>query len=321
MSKSKIIALCFSTLLFVFPISASAQNSIQNLSVNDCTLNEVINRLKFQSIQRRADISEQSLIALRTISTLIEKATDDSKPVGSQLSLEDNDKFSRSSQQVQTMKLSLLMESRRIRDLEAIERMVILADQDYRFSQTPNDGTNDAVYRAGYQFVKLSSGKLEMTEPKTNQCTLEFALHKQSLEPLAKLDPLMPKVQEASNYIDFLSSKYKMATIDENKISAIERNKLRDIKNSLVIVKTNYEYVRDIQAIKILAQALELMHQAGLQDIAIGGGAIEAIGKTIQRNIQNNNYDESTKLAMSVWTRINEKIPSQDIQDFQELTQ
>lgn len=319
MSRSKNIALYFLFVLFVFPISASAQSSVLNLSENDCTLNEVINRLKFQSIERRGDISEQTLTVLKTLEALTEKVTDNSKPIGSQLSLEDADKFSRSSQQIQSMKLTLMMEGRRLRDLEAVERMAILADQGYRFSQTPSEGTNDAVYQAGYLFVKLASEKLKITEPKNSQCTLEFALHKQALEPLSKLDPLLPKVQEASDYVQFLQSKYKMRPIDKKRLSTAERSKYSGVENTLNIVKKNYGYIKDIQAIKVLAKALELMHQASLQDIVNSGGSINAIGKTVQRNIQNNSYDEPTILAMGVWTKINEKIPSQDVQDFKEF--
>jgi hypothetical protein len=282
-----------------------AQASISDLPDSRCTLKEVIGHLQYQSIERRAAIAEQTMPLLSSIEVLLEKVKVKDKPVGEQLSRSDLDKFSRSSQQLQTMQLTSLIESRRLRDLNAIVRMAILADQEYRWSQTPKDGSNDAIYHAAYQLIILASPKLELTEPKTNQCTLEYALH------------ILPRVQEASSYYRSLISKYKIDPIDSTKLTATERTKYDDYENNVLsLFRKHYSYIKNIQSIKVMARALEFMHQASLQDIAIGGGSFDTVGKTIQRNIQNKNYDESTQLAIGIWTKINEKIPSQDVQDW-----
>ena len=321
MQKQNWAIKCLTVIVTALHSVSFAQAPVIDLPERRCTLQEVIGHLQFQSIDRRAAIAEQTLPLLKTVEALNNKGKDPGKPIGEQLSIPDLEIFSRASQRMQTMQLTSLMESRRLRDLKAIERMAILADQEYRWTQTPKDGTDDAVYHAAYQVIKLLSKNLELTEPKTKQCTLEFALHKQMLEPTAKLEPLLPQVPDASSFVKSLNSKYKMDPIDRKRLTASERAKYDDLETNLFSVfRKNYEYMRDIQSIKVMANALELMHQASLQDIAIGGGSFDAVGKTIQRNIQNKAYDESTQLAMGMWTKINEKIPSQDITDWKKLT-
>lgn len=317
MGNRNIFIKCLLAILMGGTQAVFAQASISDLPDGRCTLKEVIGHLKYQSIERRAAIAEQTLPLLSSIEALVNKVKDKDRPVGEQLSRPDLDKFSRSSQQLQTMQLTSLVESRRLRDLHAIERMAILADQEYRWSQTPKEGSNDAVFQAAYQLIRLTNSKLELTEPKTNQCTLEYALHKEALEPLAKLDALLPRAQEASSYYKSLTSKYKIDPIDSTKLTAAERSKYDDYENNtLSLFKKHYSYVKNIQSIKVMAKALEFMHQASLQDIAISGGSFDAVGKTIQRNIQNKNYDEATQLAIGIWTKINEKVPSQEVQDW-----
>jgi hypothetical protein len=321
MQKRNRVIQCLTAILTALHSASFAQAPVIDLPERRCTLQEVIGHLQFQSFERRAAIAEQTLPLLKTVEALNNKAKDPKKPIGEQLSIPDLEKFSRASQQMQTMQLTSLMESRRLRDLKAIERMAILADQEYRWTQTPKDGTDDAAYHSAYQVIKLVSKNLELSEPKTKQCTLEFALHKQMLEPTVKLEPLLPQLPAASSFVKSLNSKYKMDPIDRKKLTASDRAKYDDLETNLFSVfRKNYEYMKDIESIKVLASALELMHQASMQDIAIGGGSFDVVGKTIQRNIQNKAYDESTQLAMGMWTKINERIPSQDVTDWKKFS-
>lgn len=309
----------FSFLLMGLGGDAIAQSLVLDLPDGRCVVQETISVLHFQSVERRAAIAKQMLPVVENLRVLSEKTKDPSKSVGSQLSMEDRDKFSRLSQQIQTMQLTSLMESRRIRDLEAIERMAIISDQEYRWSKLPKEQTDDYIFYSAFKLLNLT-GNLSLSEPKTAQCTLEFALHKLASESLAKITPILGQVSEASGFYKSLMGKYKFETIDRKKLNASDRAKYDDYENKVMIFfRKNYTHIQDIEAIKLLAKSLELMHQANLQDVAIGGGSFDAIGQTIQRNINNKNYDEATQLAMGIWTKVNEKIPSQDVQDWQKL--
>lgn len=318
---NKLAPQCFLVFTMIAGTNAHAQSPVLDLPESRCNLREAVAALHFQSVERRAAIAEQMLPVVDNLKAVTEKVKDNNRPVGDQLSTADVDKFSRYSQQIQTMQLSSLIESRRLWDLSAIETMAMLADQEYRWSKTPKENTDDAIYHASYQVIKLISSKLEVTEPKTKQCTLEYALHKLAQEPISKLEPLLPQVPAASSYYKSLTTKYKTDPIDRKKLTTAERVKYDEYENNVFsIFRKNYSYVKDIQSIKVMANALELMYQANMQDIALSGGSIDAIGKTIQRNIQKNAYDEPTQLALGMWTKINEKIPSEDVQNWQKNT-
>jgi len=78
-------------------------------------------------------------------------------------------------------------------------------------------------------------------------------------------------------------------------------------------------FTKDIEHIKLMARASEISYESNIQDIAFSGGDFEAIGTTIRRRSENNEFDENTRFALGLWVKINEKIPSEYLQELSEI--
>jgi hypothetical protein len=80
-------------------------------------------------------------------------------------------------------------------------------------------------------------------------------------------------------------------------------------------------YIYDLERIKTLAAASEIIYIADKQDITFSGGTMESIGNTIAERVKKNVYGEQMMFAISMWRRINEKIPAPVIKNWEEISE
>jgi hypothetical protein len=85
-----------------------------------CTVDEAVATLRFNEIQYRGDRAKQQQIVLNGLKRINEKAKDNSRPIGEQLSSADVAEFSRLQQRFQTVQLYNLIESGYVRDARVI---------------------------------------------------------------------------------------------------------------------------------------------------------------------------------------------------------
>jgi hypothetical protein len=302
--------------MVIFTVAPSARAA--GFSSGHCELRDVIARMKFESIERAAAIAEQVLPIIKQLEELTNKAKKPDIPIKDQLSSDDIIKFTELSERIKTTNLAQLMESRRERDLTVIEKMTMIADRANRWNDHPAEDDPDFIVYSALQLLRVAVKKNNITVPSTQSCTLDYALHLIENEGIEKLNAIKGLDSVVSS-IKAILAKYGMDKIDRSRLSKADLEKINELEtNILNPAERLRSFITDIENIKLMSKASEIMYEANKQDIALGGGDIDAIGKTIQRKSKNKEYDDDLILAIGFWTMINEKMPSQIVQEWGE---
>lgn len=300
-------------------ISSDYVIGADDVSPDNCKLRDVIARIQFESIEKAAAIAEQSLPVVDQLKQLVNKAKDSNKPLQDQLATEDIIKFTELRERLKTTQLAQLMESRRQRDLMVIEKMTMIADRDYRWNDQPKENDPDFIIYSNLQLLRFMIKNNELKVPTIQSCTLEYALTLIESEAFEKLNSIKG-LDSVTASIQSILVKYGMKTLDRSRLSKADLEKINEIENNILNPAERHRvFIKDLEHIKLMAKASEIMYEANKQDIAFGGGDTDTIGKTIQRKSKNGEFDEDTQLAIGLWTMINEKIPSQVVQEWGEL--
>ena len=171
-----------SWLLFTACLYSSAAESksydVSKLSFNECTFQTVKNQLWMTALNNQAEIGKNQIKVNKEFKKIVEKAPNSSQPVGEQLNSEDLSRFGELRNQNIQLSTASLIESKRMRDLDFIERAVIVSDQIYRFGESPKDNNDKLVMEVLYATVQFNSEKLKATVPAKSECSLELTIAK-----------------------------------------------------------------------------------------------------------------------------------------------
>lgn len=310
-------------LLAAIPILAVAAERgmrVADLPLERCGLREVISRMEFESGEKAAAIAEQALPVLEEIEKINSKATVQYRPIQDQLSSEDIGKFTELTQRLKVIQLAQIMESRRERDLMVIEKMVMIADRVYRWQDYPKENDPDSIIYAAIQLLRSAIKDNNIDAPASPICTLKYALHAVESEAIAKLNEGDSALGSAMKELELILRKYGMEKLDRSRLSKSDLQKVNELNNGVINpMRRHWVYVKDVENIKLMAHASEIAYESNIQDIAFSGGDVDAIGKTIERRSRNNEFNESTQIALGLWVKINEMIPSPFIQELLDI--
>ncbi len=295
---------------------------VSDLALDHCELREVISRKQFDSIGKAAAIAEQALPLLEGLDVINSKATVPNKPIKDQLSTDDISKFSELSQRLKSAQISQLMESRRERDLKVIEKMVMIADRDYRWQKQPKEKDPDFIIYSAIQLLRFTIKKNNITVPSSAVCTLEYALHSLETEAIDRLNSRNAQLESAIRQFKSILAKYGMEKLDRTRLSTKDLEAVNNLINDVIRpIQRHRNFIRDIENIKLMARASDITYESNKQDIAFSGGDISAIGATIQRRNKNNEFSENMQVALGLWVKINEKIPADIVNEWNNLKQ
>ncbi|MEM5537541.1 hypothetical protein WNY58_14220 [Neptuniibacter pectenicola] len=318
---NRVIALLF----FMLPVIAGAAErgmKVSDLSLGRCELREVIARKQFESTDRAAAIAEQTLPLLKELEVINSKGTVPNKPIKDQLSADDIGKFAELSQRLKSAQISQLMESRRERDLKVMERMVMIADRDYRWQEQPEEKDPDFIIYSAIQLLRFTVKDVNINAPTSSMCTLEYALHSLETEAIDKLNSGNAQLETAIKQFRSILAKYGMEKLDRSRLSKKELETVNDLMNGVIRpMQRHGDFIKDIENIKLMARASDITYESNKQDIAFSGGDISAIGATIQRRNKNNEFTENMQIALGLWIKINEKIPADIVNEWGNLKQ
>ncbi len=310
-------------LLVLIPIVVGAAEQgmkVSDLSLERCELREVIARMQYESTETAAAIAEQTLPLLKQLEAINSKATVPNKPIKDQLSSDDIAKFSEINQRLKSAQLSQLMESRRQRNLTVIEKMVMISDREYRWLEQPEEKDPDFIIYSALQLLRLTIKENNISTPTSPSCTLEYALHSLENKAIEKLNAGNARLNSAMDELKSILSKYGMDKLDRSRLSKADLKKVNELINGVINpMRRHREFIQDIENIKLMARVSDITYESNIKDIAFSGGDIKAIGKTIQRRNKSNEFNENMQIAMGLWTKINEKIPSDIVNEWDEL--
>jgi hypothetical protein len=77
--------------------------------------------------------------------------------------------------------------------------------------------------------------------------------------------------------------------------------------------------MHDLERIKLMARASVIIYEADKQDVMFSGGRMESTGNTLAERVKTNTFDEQTQFALSMWRKINEKIPARVVREWEDI--
>jgi len=301
-----ILLLILSPAVFADDIEAG----INSLPLDQCKLQRVINILTVDSAKRAAKIAKSTLPTIQSIVTITGQAKIPNEPLATQLSPTNNWEFGNATQRLTTEELVMLIESMYQRDLNVIENLIRVDDEYYRWNKIPNQNDPDAIYfLISVVLEQRFKTQSKLTVPK-DICSLNYAISDIEAEQVNKLNQL--NVDAAIQRLQEIKNKYQ----DISQINTEDKSEVRNLLiNVIEPAKKISSYIQDIENIKRMANISKIMYESYMTDILYSGGNINSLGKTLDDKVNNGNLDKDDDYMIRLWIYIDDKIPSQMIQD------
>lgn len=283
---------------------------ISKLSFKDCAFQTVKNQLWMQSMKNEAEIAKNTIKVMEEFKKIAGKAPNTTQPIGEQLNPSDLSRFGELRNQNIQLSTASLTESKRKRDLDFIERAVILADSMYRFGELPKDESDKKILAIVIQTLQFNDNSLKVSVPDKKECSLDMALARLEDEPLSKLNQLDDKNQSAEvlNYLNYLVKKYKTPSVDVSKLNTEELTKYNSYVKSYIKPASDLEeQIKFFEMLKAFEKASEIMYTSRKQDAMYGS---ENVSKTYSKNADAGLYDAVTTSAIKALIYIDKVIPS-----------
>ena len=257
--------------------------------VDRCDLATVGMQVHAADIEVRARLASTQIENLNEIKKLSNKATRPGISVGAQLSTEDNVLFDQARQRLITSQMRGVIESRRARDADVILGMVEVADKNYRYQSEVPEGHSDFLYQESLNLLRgaeaISPRNPDIRDPVDRSCSFDLALYQVEREGIDRI--LQTDLSSVTELLHGFQAKYGMTKIDRARLSDSDKARYDDVMQRLV---RPYErvvrFVGDLENIRILAKASELIYESDKADLDLAAGDVSKVGKSIDEYVQ-----------------------------------
>jgi hypothetical protein len=297
-------------LLFASLCCAEESASVTSRKLADCTVPDVVGIKMYESDRRIADLARNTLPLLGKMQALAAKAPDPKRPVGEQLSREDNEQFGEIRSRLIALQWHRLIESRYSKHLELIEKMTESVDTTFRWSRQPDENSPDSEANVTPAVLQNISPINTFDAPKEDHCTLIWALHLQERASLAALNE--PELQIAVGQANQLRQKYHVERVDRNALSRDDQQMFDEAQKTLVRMQREAAHAQQIEQIKTLAEASDVIYDASIKDFDQSGGDPNSSIDTIQQMKKDGQLSAQMAMRISVWSTLDEKYPSSE---------
>jgi len=313
-------------ILLALPIDVNALDwkSESDIPIAKCDLSNLTVFHHINTLEKQIAIGQIRTPMLKEIAAIAATVKDHSKPVGEQLGVKDLSRFNELSQRTLSMGMQELVESKRDRDIKVIKQFVLIADRNYRYGEEIQEGHSDYVYQATLLYWRVMASGLPISEqhpvsiPDEKTCSMIFALHSIEKEPIQRIDSL--DLKKDLEKMRAIVKKNGMVRIEPEKLPKVDREVYdRIMENAVWPFERAQQFMDDMENIKVMARASEIIYMSEKRDLEISGGDGSRLGTTIEEMIRRKEFDQRTQAAIGIWRGLNEKIPSDVTKNATEL--
>ena len=296
---------------------ANSDYTVEALPFDKCEYREVIARLQAAMINQAGRSAEQSLAVLHEQDQLVAKAPLPDVPIGKQLTLEDSDKFSRLTQRLATLTMMQLMDSHRERDLRILLMWAQQIDAHNRWGTEPKGDNEEAAAWGLFVVARaMMNNKLTVTQPKPT-CSIQTAIALLENDYIERLNKL--RLQEPLDELRQLSQKYKVHPIARDSMSPADQETYDRITRLMSPAQQLQDAIYNYETLKVLATASELLYGWDKSDVIESAGDTSAVGRSATAFVRGKDPSEPLVIAIGVLRLLNERIPSEQVKQFEEL--
>lgn len=298
-------------LLIAAGACASAPAKAQRASLEltqSCELRDQVAEAMFQSIERSAAHAAQAKPLLDAFNAILAKAKQPDLAIEKQLGASDLQEFQRVNGALAILQVQELVERRRRRDLQVLNRMAALSDTSYRFGIEPEaDGKRDDLVYASVRLIGAALSQQALTAgAATDVCNIEAALFQLKAQAAAKV--ALFDLSKVKSLAEQLKTKYDMkGAVDRAKLDNEDQRVWDAVLKQIVIPSERIRaYLVDLEAIAVAARVSELLYASDSADATASGGDVEQVGASIRRRAEANEFDKAAVAAIGVWRLANE---------------
>jgi len=312
-------------ILLGLPIDVNARDwkSESDIPTAKCDLSNLTVFHHINTLEKQIAIGQIRTPMLKEIAAIAATVKDHGKPVGEQLGVKDLRRFNELSQRTLSMGMQELVDSKRDRDIKVIKQFVLIADRNYRYGEEIQEGHSDYVYQAVLLYWRVMASGFPSSEqhpisiPDEKACSMIFALHSIEKEPIQRIDSMDLKLFVK---LQTIAKKNGMVKIEPAKLPEADREVYdRIMENAVWPFERAQQFMDDMENIKVMARASEIIYISDKRDLEISGGDGSRLGTTIVEMINKKEFDQRTQAAIGIWRGLNEKIPSDVTKNATEL--
>ena len=233
------------------------------------------------------------------------------KPIIEQLDKEGSATFQKLRDRQMVLMNVSLAESKRMRDMQFFRKFVILAEKDVRWPEIPTMDHPDLVPYAVLASAREHLGeKVEISEAKYDQCTLEASIQVMEQEVIDKFNAMdTTPIFEMQTLKARLAKKYKTKTLDFQKMSETDQKAMGETLDRVEPISRQITLAKDYEILKALAKASQLIYDMDKEDILTYGPVPDKIGTTLFTKANAGEYGEIIQSAHTVMRVMDTRIP------------
>lgn len=300
---------------------AFGYDAVEDIQLEKCNLQSVVWVRYSMNVNAQGNLAKTNIELLDQLQKIAAKATKAGVSVGDQLSKEDNIKFDQVRQRLITTGMRGLIESKWERDAKVVNELVQVADKNYRYQQEIQKGHSDYVYQEILLFLR-SLEELKHRDPfitvfHAKQCSIDLALYLVEIEGIEKINKT--DMSPLNLMLKDFQERYKMKTINREKLSATDKTAYDNINHNLLEpYRRELQFVTDLENIRSLAKASEIIYESDKHDLEFSGGDGAKVGLGLDERVKKDEFDFLTLASINLLrTKINEEIPSDAFKEAQ----
>ena len=318
--------MAFSFLLFGGSLIISPAMAQQQATVKDkCSVHQAATEIGLGNTNAYLSNMVEQFRLLNEIKGLAGKAADPDKPLNQQLTPQDINRFNSIRQRIIFLRMTNKIEDEHYRFSRILEKIWRVAEA--RYYQRPdaaeltgpnNYGSLLDIIRA--RFPTTPQILNEITRPPGATCTIELALFRSETEVLSQVPQFERLASDQARDLDLIRSRHHLpqdAPIGDDILSPREQatvDRWRSVSPDLLVaMDRTLLFIGDMEHLRSLARASELIFQQDKQNWIRSGGNVDALG-------QRSSDDPKMRSMFSIWNIIDERAPSFDQLQKQERT-
>jgi hypothetical protein len=213
-----------------------------------------------------------------------------------------------------------LSESRRARDAKVINKLAQMADRMYRYDEQLSADHSDYPYQAIIELGRLvNDGNFsEVTQGKFDHCSYDVAIYGLQSGVLALVNGMSGVIEQSSKSLKSIAAKYKTKKIDPAALSPADKKAYQLAIAVVMPAVKGQQYLTDLEFIKLMAAASELIYTSDLYDMNVSGGVFSVVGTSISAKIESKEVDQKFAASIGIWRQgIDKKFPSEKFKEIE----
>jgi len=289
--------------------------SLAETPYDKCEWPMVYMSLGYEIINQQGDPAQSNATHKRMdeLLKLSSKAKDEKQSVFSQLSPTDQKRYTQITTEQNLITAATIFENNRTRQMDVMDHLIKLADKEYRWYDTfVADDNPEKVYGDFVSVLPdlLNEGKdSDIKTPVNAICSVDVALYRLEIEARDKIDNMCKK-ENCANVeaaLKDMAQRYNVQRIDTTKLSPADKATYDDISKRVIFpIQHEQRFINQMEAIRLLNSASELMYQTGRDDLK--SGDLARVGSTLKSKLDNKQLDQHLVWAIGSWNIIQQKI-------------